>query len=142
MPLKDYSTTIEPEKTISEIQMKLKDFGVQSMITNYNDSGEVESMSFLMKVGEHHINFRLPTDWRPVLKAMERDRKVPRHKCNQDQALRTAWRLIYHWIDAQLALVTINMVTMETVFLPYAVTKNNKTIHENFAENSQLLLGN
>ena len=38
---------------------------------------------------------------------------------DRDQAARTAWRTIKDWIDAQMALVAVEMVKVEEIFLPY-----------------------
>lgn len=142
MPLKDYTTKKEPEVTIMDISSLLKDFGVQGILSEYDDTGNVVSMSFKMLIDGHSLGFKLPTDWRPVLKAFQEDRKTPRSNCNEEQARRTAWRLVYHWIDAQLALVRIDMVKMQTIFLPYIIiTENGQTLSEKFEESPGFLLG-
>ncbi len=142
MPLKDYTTKKTPEETIMEISKLLRDFGVRGILSEYDDTGNVTSMSFKINVDGNDLGFRLPTDWRPVLKAMEGDKRTPRHCCHEGQARRTAWRIIFHWIDAQLALVKIDMVKMQTVFLPYVVANDGKTLAEKFEESPVLLLEN
>lgn len=137
--LKDYTTKKRPEETIGEIQNLLKDFGVRSVLSDYDDTGNITSMSFEINIDGRFISFRLPTDWRPVLEFMKQD-DTPGSFCNEDQARRTAWRQVYHWIDAQLALVRVNMVTFKTVFLPYAVGKDGRTLAQVFDDNPQLLL--
>lgn len=57
----------------------------------------------------------------------------------EDQARRTAWRQIYHWIDAQVALVQVKMVKMDQIFLPYMTDNKGQTVYERF-ENRKLLL--
>jgi hypothetical protein len=37
-----------------------------------------------------------------------------------NQAVRTAWRIIREWVQSQLALVEVNMATISQIFLPYA----------------------
>lgn len=140
MPLKDYTTKKTPEETIMEISKLLSEFGVRGILSEYDDTGNVTSMSFKINVDGKDFGFRLPTDWRPVLKTMEQDRKTPRRCCYEDQARRTAWRIVYHWIDAQLALVKIGMVKMQTIFLPYVVASDGKTLAEKFEESPTLLL--
>jgi hypothetical protein len=44
--------------------------------------------------------------------------------------VRTAWRIIKDWVQAQLALVEINMVTVPQVFLPYAIMQDGRTLWE------------
>lgn len=132
MPLKDYTTEKTPEQTISDIQRLLKDFGIRSVMTDYDDAGNIVSMSFFMVFDGRGVDYRLPTDWRPVLTVMENDRNTERRYCKEDQARRTAWRLVYHWIEAQLALVRVNMVKIQTIFLPYMKTESGQTLHEMF----------
>ena len=55
------------------------------------------------------------------------------------QARRTGWRNIKDWIDAQIALIETEMVTVQEVFLPYVVMGEN-TLYERF-ESGQLQLG-
>lgn len=140
MPLKDYTTEKSPEQTISEIGMLLKDFGVKDINTRYDDSGNVVAMMFRIKIEDQEYSFKLPTDWRPVLQYFENDKKTPRHRCNEDQARRTAWRLVFHWVDSQLALVRIRMVELQTIFLPYIMNKDGYTLAERFKEQPNFLL--
>jgi hypothetical protein len=39
-----------------------------------------------------------------------------------------------------MALVEIEMVQLQEVFLPYAITKSGKTLYEGILDNPQLLL--
>ena len=94
-----------------------------------------------MKGVETDIAFRLPTDWRPVLQVLERDKKVPRSKKTQEQALRVAWRITKDWVEAQAAYIETMMVTTAQVFLPYAITKEGQTLYEHIANNPHLLIG-
>ena len=135
MALKDYTTKKTPEQSIMEIQSIVKNFGVQGVITDYDDTGNIVSMSFKLLVNGNTVVFCLPTDWRPVLTAMENDKDISQSYCHEEQARKTAWRQVFHWIQAQCALVRVNMVKMETIFLPYAVNqKTGKTLAEMFEE--------
>lgn len=99
------------------------------------------AISFGIKIDEKEIGFRLPSDWRPVLEILKKDRKVPQRLCTQEQALRVAWRIVLRWIEAQMALLETKMVKMEQIFLPYAITKNGQTLYENFSNDPGRLLG-
>lgn len=57
------------------------------------------------------------------------------------QAVRTAWRIVKDWVEAQMALVETQMVTTGQVFLPYMVLRDGKTLSETVAANPQFLLG-
>lgn len=45
------------------------------------------------------------------------------------------------WIEAQLALVEINMVTVPQIFLPYAIMRDGRTLSEHVESDPGFLLG-
>lgn len=146
MPLLNYTTSIDPHKTIAEIQQMLARAGAAAILTEFDDTGNIVALSFKMKLGEQHISFRLPTDWRPVLETMkqQKERRVKGYgdiRLTEDQARRVAWRITKDWVEAQLAIIETRMVTTAQVFLPYAVTKNGQSLYEYIGQNTQLLLG-
>lgn len=141
MALLNYTTKIDADKTAHEISKCLSAHGASSIMTDYED-GVLSALSFRIKNGEASINFRLPCDWRPVLTVLEYQKdKNRRIEANQLQAVRTAWRIVKDWVEAQMALVETNMVTAPQVFLPYAVMKNGQTLAEHIIQNPNLLLG-
>ena len=46
MVILNYTTSIDPEKTAMEIQRKLADAKAQAILTEYNDNGLLNAMSF------------------------------------------------------------------------------------------------
>jgi len=140
--IKDYTTQKSPEETIGEIQQRLNEYEISAMMTEY-DGRQVSSVSFKIKVEGKDMSFKMPCNWRAVRQIFE-DQGLTnvRHKDKSldNQAIRTAWRLIYHWVDAQLAMVEVNMVTIPQVFLPYAMMPDGKTLSEHVGENPEKLL--
>ena len=142
MPLLNHSTDVPVEKTIGEIQRLLGKHGAKAIMLNYDQEGNVSALSFQMSVNERDIAFRLPCDWRPVLKILEHDPKAKRHaKVDQARAVRVAWRIVKDWVEAQMALIDTYMVEVQEVFLPYAITKSGKTLYEATKESGFLLGG-
>lgn len=141
MALLNYTTKIPPEQTISEIQKMLSNHGVSAMMTEY-DGRNVDAVSFRMDIEGRHVGFKMPCNWRAVREILNTDPTTKRTKYNNDeQAIRTAWRIIHAWIRAQLALVEVNMVTIPQVFLPYAIMKDGRTLTEHIESNPNFLLG-
>lgn len=141
----NYTSTIEPEQTISEIQKMLSRHGVMAMMTEY-DGPQVSAVSFKMNVEGQPMGFKLPCNWRGVREVFREEgisqgKIKHRDKSLDNQAVRTAWRIIKDWIEAQLALVEVNMVTIPQVFLPYAIMRNGQTLSEHIAQNPSYLLG-
>lgn len=50
-----------------------------------------------------------------------------------------AWRILKDWIEAQMALLDIEMVRFEEIFLPYIETAGGRTIYEKLEEQKFLL---
>ncbi len=139
-----YTTKIEPQRTINEIQEVLVSHGAKAIMTNYTDDGKVESLSFKIEVDGQPRGVRLPCDPVPVYKVLERqarDRKIPRSFVDEHQALRVAWRIVLYWIEAQMAILETQMVKMEQIFLPYMVMHDGKTLFESMVKTGFKLLG-
>ena len=141
MPLLNYTTTIEASKTINEIQVILASHGAKSIMINYSDNGEIESLSFLVITAHGPANIRLPVEPEAILKILQRDMKVPRSMVNRTQAIRIAWRIIKDWVAAQMALVETDMVKMEQVFLPYVLSRDGQTLFQVFESRNLLTQG-
>lgn len=151
MGLLNYTTKIDPDKTAQEISKCLSSHGAKAVMIEYDqETNLVKALSFQIALNDKDISFRLPCDWKPVYTILIKGKKEPpswnnkRAKWKNDweaQAVRTAWRIVKDWVEAQMALVETQMVTTAQVFLPYAVMQNNKTLSENIADNPKLLLG-
>ena len=141
MALLNYTTKMSPEQTISEIQKMLSRHGVTAMMTEY-DGPQVSSVSFRMTVTGKPMSFRLPCNWRAVIEIFKKQGvRLKYGGTVEDQAIRTAWRIIKDWIEAQLALVEVNMATVPQIFLPYAIMKDNRTLAEHVNDDPSFLLG-
>lgn len=143
MPLLNYTTKIDADKSASEISKALRKVGAGAVLTEYDASGDfISALSFRLTLSGQEVSFRLPCDWVPVLDILKNDRKVPRSMCTQEQAMRVAWRIVKDWVEAQCAIIETKMVSTVQVFLPYAVMKNDQTLFENMQSNPNMLLGN
>lgn len=138
----NYSTKIEPEQTIGEIQKMLSKHNVAGMYTEY-DGSNVSAVSFKMIIDGKTMSFKMPCNWRAVREIFKSEPDIRNTKLNTDeQAIRCAWRIMHTWVKSQLALVEVNMVTLPQVFLPYTIMKDNRTLSEHIASDPGFLLGN
>src|SRR3954452_11629560 len=144
MALLNYTTKIEPEQTIGEIQKMLSKHGVTAMMTEY-DGPQVSAVSFRLNIDGKPRGFKLPCNWRGVREIFKKPDHARKLRCRfderDDQAVRTAWRIIKDWVEAQLALVEVNMATVPQVFLPYAIMQDGRTLWERAATDPKFLLG-
>jgi hypothetical protein len=142
MGLLYYTTKVSAEQTIGEIQQKLARYGVNAMMTEY-DGRNVSAVSFRMNINGQQISFKMPCNWRSVLSVFKAQH-VTRNELGdgiEAQAIRTAWRIILAWVESQLALVEVNMATVQQIFLPYAIMKDGRTLGEHVEESPSFLLG-
>jgi hypothetical protein len=150
MGLLNYTTRIDPDKTAAEIAKCLSLHGASAILTDYEE-GVLAAISFQVTIGERKIGFRLPCDWRPVLEIITKGKKRPpewqeARRAHFDsewraQAVRTAWRIVKDWVEAQMALVETQMATTQEVFLPYAVMRDGRTLSQHVETDPSLLLG-
>ena len=140
MAIKNYTTTIKTEKTISEIQQILAKHKATAILIEYGDTGRVIAISFKINTSQGIIGIRLPARQENVLKVLKIQKaKNSTIKATNEQAERTAWRNIKDWIDAQMALIETEMVTIDEIFLPYTLNNRGQTLYEVFKENRILL---
>lgn len=130
MPLLNYTTKIDAYDTLGSIQKNLVRHGAKKILTDYDDHGRILSLSFMVDVSGQMIPIRLPANVDRVLAVLHRQ-KV---KCDWEQAERVAWRIIKDWVEAQMAILETEMVTMDEIFLPYVV-QNGKTLYQAFRDN-------
>jgi hypothetical protein len=143
MAILNYTTKIDPIKTIGEIQQILVKQGVRKIVTDYDPDGLPIGVTFTIELDGRPLIFALPCNWEGVLNALQKDHKVPKSIKTKEQALRTSWRILKDWVEAQMALVQAQLASVTEVFLPYAVTRDGSTLYRHITEkNPQLLLGN
>ena len=80
------------------------------------------------------LGFALPINVEATYKVLTAERiLVTNEQARQEQALRTAWRIVKEWVAAQMALIETGMVEMEEVFLPYMLS-GDRTVYQVLSE--------
>ena len=124
------TTKKEPEQTSAEIESLLMKHGLVRFMKDYKD-GELE-------LDHKEVPIKLPVRWRPLwLMAQNGETRYIR---DEQQAKRVAWRQVLRWIEAQLALVDLEMVDIVEVFLPYMMINESQTLYERMCNNGMKLL--
>lgn len=143
MAILNYTTTVDSFKTVSEIEYILMRHRAKSIMKNY-EGESITGLSFLIDTGVQQIPVRLPVKVDECLKVLRKEkRENPRKqiKDTREQAERVAWRILKDWVEAQMALLDIEMVRFEEIFLPYIETDDGQTIYERLEEKQFLLEG-
>lgn len=132
------TTSISPQKTVGEIMEVLTDAGAKQIATDF-ECGKISALRWVMEVNGTDMVFRLPARYEAVyekLLATTGPRSRNRNEsldALRKQAERVAWRQLYRWVLAQMALISTGMVTPGEVFLPYAlVGASNRTLWETY----------
>jgi hypothetical protein len=127
MPLLNYTTKVPVGRTLGEMQQKLAKAGARGVMIEYDEFGEAAGLSFKIETSFGMQGFTLPVDVAACYKVMERERVSG---LDDARAARVAWRILKDWLEAQLALIETQMVTLDQVMLPYMRAEGGGTVYD------------
>ncbi len=134
MPLLNYTTSIDTGKTVNEITMMLSRARASAILSEFDDQQHLTAVSFKIQTKFGIMAFRLPCEPKAVMAVINNQvlaGKIPRrYRDDMEQARRVGWRIIKDWLEAQLAIVETQMVSLDQVFLPYAQNESGQTLYE------------
>jgi len=139
--IKNYTSAVPVERTISSIEQELVKIGVTNIEKSYKDGLPVGIIFSIMI--PQKISFRIPANIEAALDILK---TIPEYKSkNKDwlkaQSNRTAWRIVYNWVEIQVAMVQLNQVDAMQVFLPYVYdSQRRETFYEKISSNGFKLL--
>ena len=147
MVIRNYTTQIEVEKTIMEIEKILIKFKAQGIYKEYEGSRIKSIMFFLLQDGQK-IPFKIPMSLeksRTIISKIVHEGKLPSRFLNEplrtEQGERVAWRVIKDWIDSQLSLLEMEFADAIEILLPYAYNVvEDKTMYQKFIEHKEQYL--
>lgn len=139
MPLLNYTTQITALKTVAEVQAILARAGAMGVATEY-DQGHPIAVAFRAMTPFGPREFVLPIHREKVLAVLKRQRVQPKY-LTLEQAERVAWRIVKDWIEAQVAIIQTEMVTIDQVMLPYMRTEDGRTVFQRYQQNQLLIEG-
>lgn len=133
MALLNYTTTIETEKTLGEVARILAKAGARSIMTDYNDEGVPVRLAFLIPSPYGELAYQLPARIENVFAVLEKQcsqGKVSRKYVSMEQAGRVGWRIVKDWLEAQMAFLEADMVTLDQLMLPYQTVDGKRTVYQ------------
>lgn len=136
MPLLNYTTKVDVYTTLGAIQGQLVKHGAKKIMQDYDDTGHITALSFMVDTPSGPRGIRLPANVEAVHTVLLRQ-KV---KCDLEQAERVAWRIVKDWVEAQMAILESEMVQMDEIFLPYMLGKEGQTVFQSYRA-EQMMLG-
>ena len=125
MPIKNYTTKIDANVSLGEIQNALAKAGATKIMIDY-EGGEPISISFGINIDATSCAFKLPVNYDGVAAALKKQNV----KADKAQVVRIAWRNIRDWVLAQMALIEAGNASAGEVFLPYLIDKSGTTLYQ------------
>lgn len=133
VPLLNYRTEVPIQRTLNQVHDILVKGKARAVATEYDADGKPTALAFEVNTPFGYRNFVLPVNAGAVHQVLNRQR-VDRRYQTMDHAHRVAWRILKDWIEAQLAIVATEMVTLDQVMLPYLRTENGATLYERYRD--------
>lgn len=139
--LKNYTSGINADVTISRIERMLIDAGVTDVAKTYA-AGQVSALMFkiVFSPTTPAVVVRLPANIEKCLDTFWADHCKTRSPHSKkvradfrDQSARTAWKLQQDWVEVQLSLIRLNQQEAMQAFLPY-VWDGTKSLYDRVKE--------
>ncbi len=134
MPILNYTTSVEAQKSIAEIQGILAKHGARQITTDFDDNGNVSGIDFTILIDGFPLSVRLPCHVEGVYDSLYSAKGVPNRSKTRLQARRVAWRILKDWLEAQLALYQAGQAELAQVLMPYAIDSQGNTAYQAFKE--------
>lgn len=122
--MKNYTSEVPVERTINRIEQILMNIGAANILKDY-ENGKLVSIKFAViePTTNKKIVIIIPANVAAVQRVFESEviRRPTKQRLQriEDQAARTAWKLMQEWLEIQLSLIEMNQVEILQVFLPY-----------------------
>jgi hypothetical protein len=137
MPLLNYTTQIDVNKSVAEISKNLVAHGATRIAIEYGIGRIPTGLAFTLMTAYGDRLFRLPANIAGVERALKaqaiKKRIQPRFAC-REQAERVAWRVLKDWVAVQMTLIQAGLVTVDEALLPYLVLRSDKTVYQAMKE--------
>lgn len=127
--LKGYTTTQGANVLMSKINDLLADFQAEAVMFEYRDlEGEriIKSIAFKVNFNGQSIGIKLPLEWEKTAEVL----RIQKAYKNDYHAYRVSLFNLMEWLDAQLAMLTCQMVELPQIFLPYVQSQDGRTLYE------------
>lgn len=130
MNLKNYTSTVPASTSMSRIQKALVEAGATDISMKYVDRICTAVTFRMLLPGQIPMFFQLPAKIEPCFKVLWAEVKRPQadtKKKTQEQAERTAWKIVADWVEIQLSMILLEQAEPLQIFLPYAYNPSTET---------------
>lgn len=130
------TTEVPATRSAHSISQLLASAGARSVSMKYGDDQRLVGIDFVFAAAggaELLFPFSIPARVDLLFERLwkqRNSRRPPKREQVKEQAERIAWRQLFRWVEAQVALVDTGMVTHVEVFTPYCVDRSGRTMFE------------
>ena len=128
------TTDVPAERSAASIVSLLVAAGARSVNMRYSEQRKLSGIDFTFVEGKLEFPFSIPARIQQLFDKMlaDRNRRSGRTDRNtiMEQAERVAWRQLFRWVEAQVALIETGMVSHVEVFTPYCIDRSGRTMFE------------
>lgn len=121
MNLKNYTSEVPASRSMARIEECLVRAGATDISKKFEE-GICRAIRFRMPVNNIPVFFELPARvdacFKVLWEEVKRPQKDTRKKIEQ-QAERTAWKIVSDWTECQLSMIMLEQAEALQVFLPY-----------------------
>lgn len=134
MAILNYTTTVAVAKTIGEIIEVLARHGARRIEVDYA-AGVPTALAFHIVTPLGDFRYRLPARIDRVGQALARQAKrgdIPAKYGAPEHAARVGWRIVKDWIEAQVAMIDADAMTIDEAMLPFHLVEEHTTVYDAF----------
>lgn len=139
MPILNYTTEVPADRTCGEITSLLVRKGARSITSEFDETGEMQGISFVMSLAGLPIRFMLPANVSGVAGVLLKDAPYKTSRGCSEAVYRSklearakwiAWRILKDWVAAQMALIESGQASPQQAFMPYAQQDDGRTMFQ------------
>ncbi len=124
--IKNLTSDVPVSRSIGKIFDRLVQCGATNITQTIEDKS-ITGITFTLEVKGKTVLFKLPSNSDKVRDILVNEIKLKKNhpqyentvRTREEQARKTAWKILVDWIEAQLSLITLEQAKPEQVFLPY-----------------------
>lgn len=129
---KNYRTTKLASETIDQIQTLLVEHGAERIEFSYKAKRPV-GIAFSVNTQFGPRRFALPANVENIERVLRHQAdagQIAQRYATPERARDVAWRVLYDWLAAQMALIEAELVSLEQVLLPYLLLTDGRTVFD------------